>query len=145
VAYGRYDPEKVTHLFGGIELRHGNAPQFDLGTLEMMFTVLVAVLFALTWRKKIATGSYVAAVALAYAPVRFAMDFLRIHGLEEIADPRYFYLTPAQWACVALFVFGVVMVVVVRKISASGRDPLDMLLPPPESPLPAEGAYRESA
>jgi phosphatidylglycerol:prolipoprotein diacylglycerol transferase len=144
VAYGRYDPDKVKHLFGGIELRYGNAPQFDLGTLELFFTIILAFLFALTWRKKLPTGSYVVAVALAYAPVRLAMDFLRVHE-GEAADPRYFYFTPAQWACVALFVFGLAMWVVVRRIKASGRDPLDMLLPPQMGPLPPEGAYRDPA
>jgi phosphatidylglycerol:prolipoprotein diacylglycerol transferase len=125
VAYGRYDPEKVTHLFGGIELRHGNAPQFDLGTLELFFTIILAAALALTWRKKLPTGSYVAVVALTYAPVRFAMDFLRVHEGES-ADPRTFFMTPAQYACIALFVFGLIMVAYVRKIVASGRDPLDV-------------------
>ena len=71
----------------------------------MMFTVILATLLALTWRRKLTTGSYVAAMALAYAPVRFAMDFLRVRDIDQ-ADPRYGELTPAQWSCVALFVFG---------------------------------------
>ncbi len=143
VAYGRYDPEKVTKLFGGIELRHGNAPQFDLGTLELLFTIILATMLALTWRRKLPTGSYVAVVALAYAPVRFAMDFLRVHDGES-ADPRYFHLTPAQWACVALFVFGLVMVFVVKQIASSGKAPLDVFDrgrdpgPPPAPDVPLE-------
>jgi phosphatidylglycerol:prolipoprotein diacylglycerol transferase len=137
VAYGRFDPDKVTKLFAGIELRHGNAPQFDLGTLELFFTIILAAALALTWRKKLPTGSYVAVVALAYAPVRFAMDFLRVHEGES-ADPRTLNLTPAQYACVALFVFGVVMVLHVRRIAQSGSDPLDVFnrVPPePEPPI----------
>jgi phosphatidylglycerol:prolipoprotein diacylglycerol transferase len=129
VMYGR--PEKVTHLFGGIELRYGNAPQFDLGTLEMLFTVILAASLALTWHKKLTTGTYVAATALAYAPVRFAMDFLRVHEGES-ADPRTLHLTPAQFACMALFVFGLVMVAHVRRVAASGKDPLDVYNRTPE-------------
>ena len=140
VAYGH--AEQITKLPLGIELRHGNAPQYDLGTLELLFTVVVALCFALTWKRKLPTGAYVAAASLAYGPVRFAMDFLRVHDGES-ADPRYFYLTPAQWSCVALFVFGLAMVARVRQIQKSGRDPLDMLslpeyLPDPKpEPVPA--------
>lgn len=146
VMYGR--PEKIEKLFsiggGDVELRYGNAPQFDLGTLELIFTVFIAFLFALTWRKKLVTGSYVMAVALAYAPVRFAMDFLRIRD-GDAADPRYAGLTPAQWSCVALFVFGVVMVRKTQEIAKSGKDPMDLVSLPRDEPVPDEGAYRQSA
>jgi phosphatidylglycerol:prolipoprotein diacylglycerol transferase len=146
VAYGR--PDHITKLFsiggGDVELRYGTAPQFDLGTLELLFTIILATLFALTWRKKLVTGTYVAASALAYAPVRFAMDFLRIRD-GEAADPRYGHLTPAQWACVALFVFGVVMVARTQEIKKSGRDPMDLVSLPRGEPLPDEGAFRQSA
>lgn len=132
-----------------IELHRGPSPRFDLGLLEMMFTVLIAVAFALTWRRKLTTGSYVAAVALAYAPVRFAMDFLRIRDESE-ADPRYFFLTPAQWACVGLFALGIAMVFRVRKIRQSGEDPLDVfkLVPrerAPDVPLEPEPAEKDPA
>ncbi len=142
VEYGKFDPDKVTHLIGGIELRHGNAPQFDLGTLELLFTIVLASLIALTWKKKLPTGTYVAVTALAYAPVRFAMDFLRVHDGES-ADPRSLGLTPAQYACIALFVFGLYMVHHVRRIVASGKDPLDVYNrvrepdPPIEPPVEA--------
>jgi phosphatidylglycerol:prolipoprotein diacylglycerol transferase len=143
VAFGR--PERIQKLIslGGddLELRWGTVPQFDLGLLEMMFTVVLATMFALTWRKKLTTGSYVAATALCYAPVRFAMDYLRVRDIDQ-ADPRYGGLTPAQWSCVALFVCGLVMVAKVRAIRASGKDPQDLLLPPREGPLPETGAYR---
>ncbi len=69
------------------------------------------------------------------------MDFLRVRDVDQ-ADPRYGGLTPAQWACVALFLFGLVMVARVRAIKKSGKDPQDMLLPPKAGPLPDEPAYR---
>lgn len=130
------DPAHPTIHLGPIELRHGLTPQFDLGLLEMMFTVVLATVIALTWRRKLTTGTYIALVALAYAPVRFAMDFLRIKGTEN-ADPRYGQFTPAQWACVALFGLGLFMVYKVAQIRKSGVDPLDMLnAPPPPPPAP---------
>jgi phosphatidylglycerol:prolipoprotein diacylglycerol transferase len=134
VAFGNPDPARTIHL-GSIELRYGNSPHFDLGLLEMMFTVVLATMLALTWRKKLTTGSYIAAVAMSYAPVRFAMDFLRIRDLEN-ADPRYGHLTPAQWACCALFVLGLVMVAKVLQLRKSGEDPMEMVS------LPAGGPSR---
>jgi phosphatidylglycerol:prolipoprotein diacylglycerol transferase len=127
-----------------IELVHGNFPQFDLGLLELMFTVILASMLALTWRKKLPTGTYVAVTALAYAPVRFAMDFLRVRDVDQ-ADPRYGAFTPAQWMCIALFVFGLVMVKRVRDLGASGRDPMELVSLPRSGPLPDEPADRQSA
>jgi phosphatidylglycerol:prolipoprotein diacylglycerol transferase len=117
----------------------GPIHRFDLGMLELMFTIVIAAAFALTWRRKLTVGSYVAAVSLAYAPVRMLMDFLRIREGES-ADPRYAMLTPAQWSCIALFLLGVAMIVQVRRIRASGTDPLDMLrLPPDDVDAPEPG------
>jgi phosphatidylglycerol:prolipoprotein diacylglycerol transferase len=112
--------------FGPITFIHGQYPRYDLGLLELMFTVILASAFALTWKKQLATGTYVSVVCLAYAPVRFMMDFLRIEGVQG-ADPRYAGLTPAQWACTAMFTFGVVMAVYVRRLRARGIDPADSL------------------
>jgi phosphatidylglycerol---prolipoprotein diacylglyceryl transferase len=125
--------EAANRFTGKLALTVGPHPRFDLGLLEMLFTVVLAVLFALTWGRKLTTGSYLAATALAYAPVRLAMDFLRLDsGLD---DPRYAGFTPAQWACVALFVFGIVMVLRVRQIRRSGRDPIELVsLPAVSSP-----------
>lgn len=129
--YGPVMNDRGDHL---LELIHGNAPRFDLGLLEWMFTVVVAALFVLTWHKKLPTGSYVAAVALAYAPVRFVMDFLRITDVERPgeADIRYGRLTFAQYACVALFLFGCALVVHVRRNMKKGFDPATLVLEPPE-------------
>lgn len=134
--------EKLASLgTGDLDLRWGTVAQFDLGLLEMMFTVVLASMLALTWRRKLTTGSYVAATALAYAPVRFAMDFLRVMPIkaDDQADPRYGALTPAQWSCVALFVFGLVMVRKVWAIRESGQDPMELVS------LPREGGGVEVA
>ncbi len=113
--------------WGPIEFLHGDLPRWDLGFLELVFTILLAGAFALTWRRKVPTGTYVAATAFTYAPVRFAMDYLRItEGVN--ADPRYASLTPAQWSCVALFVFGLAMVAVIRRNQARGYDPASLVM-----------------
>ena len=113
-----------TH-FGPIEFLHGDLPRYDLGLLEMLFTLVLAILLALTWHKKVRVGTYVVATSMAYAPVRFAMDYLRITEADSRinADPRYGGLTPAQWACIALFAFGVAMIGVMLRHKARGFDP----------------------
>ena len=102
VAYG----EGPSAVYGFLELRHGAAPRYDLGFLELLFTLVLAAAFALTWRRRLPVGTYVVATALAYAPVRFGLDFLRVEDGAG-GDPRYGSLTPAQWACLALFAIGV--------------------------------------
>jgi phosphatidylglycerol:prolipoprotein diacylglycerol transferase len=109
------------HL-GPLEFLHGDLPRYDLGLLEMLFTLVLASMLALTWHKKVRVGTYVVATALAYSPVRFAMDYLRIdEGIN--ADPRYGGLTPAQWSCIALFAFGLGMIGLMLRHKRAGFDP----------------------
>jgi phosphatidylglycerol:prolipoprotein diacylglycerol transferase len=110
----------VTHI-GFIQLIYGHDPRFDLGFLELLFTIVLAACFALTWRRKLPVGTYVIAAALAYAPVRFAMDFLRIPESEG-GDTRYWGLTPAQYGCIGLFLYGLAMIGYVRNLRARGVD-----------------------
>lgn len=125
-ARGIPTPDKT--LLGFIELSWGPVHRFDMGLLELLFTIGISCFFVLTWRRKLPTGSYLAAVALAYAPVRFVMDFFRIQEGSS-ADPRYGALTPAQYACLFLFVVGLGLIKVCRDNAAKareGRDPLDV-------------------
>ena len=120
-------------------LIQGPVHRFDLGLLEMMFTVIIAICFALTWHKRLACGTYIVVTSLAYAPVRFAMDFLRITDGDQ-ADPRYGGLTPAQWECIALFGFGLAMLAYVVRLKKRGEDPTELVLAPevpPEGVAPA--------
>lgn len=112
-------------------LIHGDQLRYDLGLLEWMFTVIVATLFVLTWHKKLQTGTYIAVVALAYAPVRFVMDYLRITEGPS-ADLRYATLTFAQWLCVALFAFGLTVVWRLRANRARGYEPAALIMTPPD-------------
>jgi phosphatidylglycerol:prolipoprotein diacylglycerol transferase len=91
---------------GPFALISGAYPRYDLGLLEMLFCVGLSVSFVLTWRRDLPTGSYVAAFAIAYAPMRFALE-----GLRSPHDTiRYGLLTPTQWACVALFMVGLFVI-----------------------------------
>jgi phosphatidylglycerol---prolipoprotein diacylglyceryl transferase len=131
---GMHD-EVVNHVWF-IDLTHGHHLRFDLGLLEMIFTMILAACFALTWRRKLAVGTYAIASALAYAPVRFAMDFLRVPE-NEGGDTRYWGLTPAQYGCFLLFGFGVYMIFYVRKLKKSGVDLIEPVLAV-EPPAPVE-------
>ena len=130
---------------GFIELIHGHDPRFDMGLLELMFTVILVTCFVITWRRRVPVGSYVIVTALAYSPVRFVMDYLRVPESEG-GDPRFdivdsvmrtlhlraadapppsfgLALTPAQWMSVMLFTFGLVMLWRVWRMHARGEDP----------------------
>jgi hypothetical protein len=57
----------------------------------------------------------------------------------ENADPRYGSFTPAQWACIALFGLGLVMVWKIIQLRKSGEDPLELVaLPRGVSRLPPD-------
>jgi phosphatidylglycerol---prolipoprotein diacylglyceryl transferase len=120
----------ITHI-GFIELLHGHDPRFDLGFLELLFTIVLVICFVVTWRRRVPMGSYVVVTALAYPPVRFAMDFLRLPESEG-GDTRYAGLTPAQYGCIALFVFGLAMIVYLRNLHARGLDPVEAIRERPD-------------
>jgi phosphatidylglycerol:prolipoprotein diacylglycerol transferase len=81
--------------------------KFDLGLLEFFYAVPMAIIFLILWRRRPdrPLGFYTGWMCVCYAPVRFCLDFLREEGKLE-SDPRYGGLTPAQWACFALVIFG---------------------------------------
>jgi phosphatidylglycerol---prolipoprotein diacylglyceryl transferase len=92
----------------------GVTGRLDLGLIEMVLTIPLAVAFLVLWRRKPVRplGFYSGWMCIAYAPVRFFLDFLREgEGTGGLAggDPRYGGLTPAQWACFGLFALGVYM------------------------------------
>lgn len=137
VAYpGAGDRPQWEHF---VDFYRGSVHRYDLGLMELSFTIVLSAFLALTWRKKLPTGSYIVAVCLSYAPVRFAMDRLRITD-GEAADPRYAGFTPAQWACIALFAAGVGTALWMRSMSKKGIDLGDRVLEPTSAPLVASDA-----
>jgi phosphatidylglycerol:prolipoprotein diacylglycerol transferase len=82
--------------------------RFDLGLIEMVLTIPLAVSFAILWKARPrAYGFYAGWQCVLYAPVRFVLDFFRVEeGGAHDGDPRYAGLTPAQWACFGLVALG---------------------------------------
>jgi len=117
-----------------IAVKYPNGGRFDLGLYEMLLTIPLALAFLYLRRKPRPWGFYVATMAIAYAPVRFALDFLRVretihetNGLVAAVDPRYGALTPAQWACFGLLAFGVALFI---KVLRSAHEPSAFAAPP---------------
>lgn len=106
VAWPAYDGEGIDRAYGPLHLVWGSAARWDLGLLEMLFTIVLAAAFIATWPRRVPVGSYIAAACLAYAPVRFFMDALRV---DQGADPRWLGMTFAQYCTLGLFAFGVAM------------------------------------
>lgn len=91
-----------------LAVQYPDGGRFDLGLYEMVLTIPIAIAFLLLRRKPRPWGFYLGLFAVAYAPSRFALDFLRIRE-GVVADARYFALTPAQWACFALLAAGIAL------------------------------------
>lgn len=72
-----------------------NGPRFDLGLLETLLCVVIALVFVALDRARAqqlrAPGLFFALFFALYGPGRFALDFLRV------GEARYLALTPAQW------------------------------------------------
>lgn len=103
--------------------------RLDLGLIEMILTIPLALAF-LHWRRsEHPWGFYLGRFAVLYAPVRFGLDFLRAKDLS-ISDNRYAGLTPAQWLAVLLFAVGVWLVMRVRQQTPEPAPDAPELLPP---------------
>lgn len=108
-----------------------DGPRFDLGFIEMLFTLcLMTGVFLSTIPEKQPDGTrapriyppgvFLAVICIAYAPVRFVMDFLRAPPAQG-GDVRYVGLTPAQWGMVALLLVGVGIAVESRRRARAGK------------------------
>lgn len=103
------------------EMRQGLGVRHDLGLYECLFAVVIAGLFFAVRNRPWPAGSFLALWCLVYAPVRFAMDFLRrtdeIGGFPT-ADVRWSGLTPAQWGAIVMFGGGLAIVARLRRVKA---------------------------
>jgi phosphatidylglycerol:prolipoprotein diacylglycerol transferase len=83
-----------------------DGPRHNLGLYEMLFTLLLIVPLNLYLsRRPQPEGRVTALSCLIYGVCRFLLDFLRATDVAH-ADPRYAGLTLAQYASVALALFG---------------------------------------
>jgi phosphatidylglycerol:prolipoprotein diacylglycerol transferase len=95
-----------------------DGPHYDLGLLEAVYAILISAVVVLMWRRKWPEGTYIGVASVLYAPARFYLDFLRLET-GPTGDRRYLDLTFAQWGCVALFLFGVYMLVRASRLGRS--------------------------
>jgi phosphatidylglycerol---prolipoprotein diacylglyceryl transferase len=115
-------------------VQYPDGGRFDLGLYEMLLTIPLALAFLWLRKKPRPWGFYLGAMTIAYAPVRFALDFLRVAGpvaerggYVAGVDPRYAGLTPAQWACFGMLSLGVYFFA--RTLSTAGS-PAAFAVPP---------------
>jgi phosphatidylglycerol:prolipoprotein diacylglycerol transferase len=101
-------PGRHTSFF--LAVRYPDGPRHDLGLYEALWAAAVTLLFAWLRRKPRALGTYVSLLTLLYAPVRFGFDFLRATDVPE-PDPRYYGLTPAQWGCIVVLLWGAALAI----------------------------------
>lgn len=99
-------PPRVQYLYNGSTADGDVLRVHDLGLAELLvLLVLVPIAFVLERRWRARPGLVAVVVALAYAVVRFGLDFLRLPSSE----PTRGGLTGGQWGMVVLFaaaVFG---------------------------------------
>ncbi len=138
-------PGRLTQSFLGVQYGHPDVRnpdawgflydasqavgRFDLGLIEMTLSLPLAIAFHFLWKSRPrAYGFFPGWMCIAYAPVRFVLDFFRIEAGDPLPegldpelltfgrllaaehDPRHLGLTPAQYACFGLFLLGVFLV-----------------------------------
>jgi phosphatidylglycerol---prolipoprotein diacylglyceryl transferase len=124
MAYPRdFNSEVVQNLVASDPGGTGPILAWNLGFLELLYLIPVnALVLWLAFRKqRLPAGFLVVLTGVLYAPVRFAMEYLR----PESSDPRYFDMTFAQWA--SLVAFGASVYLAVRLIR-SGK-PAETIAP----------------
>ena len=111
-------------------VQYPDGGRFDLGLTEMVLSIPLAITFLFLMKKPRPPGFFLGIMCIAYAPTRFALDFLRVqeryHGE---ADPRYGYLTPAQWGCLLLLSAGVMLAYRAARSAEKGRAWIDVAVP----------------
>lgn len=104
-------PGRMTDSWLGVQYPHlpPGIGRFDLGLIECVLTIPLAIAFHFLWRQKPRYfGFYAGWMSILYAPVRFGLDFLRVAPGDKLpADERYLSLTPAQWASFGLLGLGI--------------------------------------
>jgi phosphatidylglycerol:prolipoprotein diacylglycerol transferase len=112
-------PKPACYPVEGLVYTNSAFRRHDLGFYEALIAAVLTTFYLVMERfVRPRKGFYVAAIALYYGPVRFFLDYLRASDISG-ADPRYFGLTPGQYAAVAITVVGVLLAVWVSKKPAA--------------------------
>lgn len=140
-------PGRVTTFFLGVADYEVGYPPYqvrhDLGLYEVIWAAAVMLLFVWLGRRERPRGLYLALLPMLYAPVRFGLDFLRATDFEG-ADTRYYGLTPAHFAAVALLLVGAAVALAVWRRPAPEIPPA-YRWPPPEAEPEVVGEAIEEA
>jgi phosphatidylglycerol:prolipoprotein diacylglycerol transferase len=104
-------PGYATHFFLGQRFSD-HVVRHNLGLYEALGVVPLVLAFQWLGRKPHPPGFFVGLLALAYAPLRFFLDTLRLD------DARYFGFTPGQYGSVVLAAVGFLIL-----YRAAGRSP----------------------
>ena len=84
-------------------------PRFDLGLLELLYTIPLAILFHLLGKEPRRDGLYLGLFFTLYGPVRFLLDALRT------GDERYLGWTPGQYASLLCTALGAVTLITIHR------------------------------
>jgi phosphatidylglycerol---prolipoprotein diacylglyceryl transferase len=82
-----------------------NGVRYELGLIEAVMMIPMCIAFLALGRKDRVPGFFLGLFAIAYAPVRFGLDFLRNTDLQH-QDARWLGLTPAQYGVLLMFLAG---------------------------------------
>ncbi len=80
-------------------------PRHDLGLYDAVLLFGIAIVLLILRNKQLLTGRLLPLLAVLYGVGRFCLDFLRAQDLAYV-DARYLGLTPAQYACMLLWIYG---------------------------------------
>jgi len=92
-----------------LAVRYPGGARHDLGLYEALLALGVSLLFWWLARRKQPLGVYTILCCLLYGPARFLLDFLRATDVPG-ADPRYFGLTPGQYASLVITAVGLALI-----------------------------------
>jgi phosphatidylglycerol:prolipoprotein diacylglycerol transferase len=93
----------------------------DLGLYDAIVLAAISVVLYAVDRRGLLRGRLLALLATLYGTCRFLLDFLRARDLAY-SDARYFGLTPAQYAAIALVVWGLATLLVRPRVTDTGLD-----------------------
>ena len=86
-----------------LAVRFPDGPHYDLGLLELIWTLAIAALWLLLDRKRRPAGFYVGLFFLLYGPVRFVLDMLRT------GDERWLGWTAGQYLSILAGIAGALL------------------------------------
>lgn len=101
-------PGTATDFVLGVKYPDGEV-RHDHGLYLAINGALMSIVFMFLSRKPRKDGFYIGLFCAWYGVVRFILDFYRV------ADVKYLGLTPAQYLCIAMTIFGIAVLVWITK------------------------------